>query len=168
MRRKICWCLAALTYWAIIVHFLQVASPVFIDGSGPVPSFQWRKMPTPGIAEYMRRRGHYDLIYSVPYLVAGLTLTVAGCVAAPLIVRRARPLASHPFWVQAGPRARYWCYWHWHPTWAVCGSFGGRQYSFWCGQSIFTGSFQSQGCSCPPHSSVGSWNWAGGQAAQRR
>src|ERR1700722_647071 len=97
MLRIFCWCLLLLLYWAIVVHFLRAASPVFIDGGGPMPSFQWGKMPQPKIGEYTRRQNHYDLIYSLPYYFAGLVLTIIGCFATPLILRLLRSSPSHVF-----------------------------------------------------------------------
>jgi hypothetical protein len=79
--------LTVALYWTIVVHFLQSASPVSIDSSGPMPSFCWAKMPHPDLAEYNRRRGYYDFVYGTPYLLAGSILTFAGWVAAPRLRR---------------------------------------------------------------------------------
>jgi len=54
-------------------------------------------MPQPNISEYTRRQNYYDLIYSLPYYFAGIVLTVAGCGATPLILRR-RASRTHIFW----------------------------------------------------------------------
>lgn len=97
MLRRFCWCVLLLLYWAIVVHFLRSASPVFIDGGGPMPSFCWGDRPLPDYGEYMRRQNYYDLLYSLPYYLAGLVLTFIGCGATPLILRRLRASPSHAF-----------------------------------------------------------------------
>jgi len=102
MLRRFCWCLLLLLYWAIVVHFLRAASPVFTDGGGPMPSFHWGDPPLPGLGEYTRHQSYYDRIYSLPYYLAGLVLTFIGCSAAPLIVRRSGALPSHAFRNAAG------------------------------------------------------------------
>jgi hypothetical protein len=45
----------------------------------------------------MRRQSYYVLIYSVPYYLTGLVLTIIGCGATPLILRRLRTSPSHGF-----------------------------------------------------------------------
>jgi hypothetical protein len=97
MLRIFCCCLLLLLYWAIVVHFLRASSPVFVDGGGPMPSFQWGRLPQPNLGEYTRRQNHYDLIYSLPYYFAGLLLTGIGCGVTPLILRRLRTSPSHVF-----------------------------------------------------------------------
>ena len=102
MLRRLCWGVILLLYWATVVHFLRVASPVFIDGGGPMPSFYWGHAPQPEMGEYMRRQSHYDLLYSIPYYVAGLVITFIGCGATPLILRRLRASPTHAFRNSAG------------------------------------------------------------------
>ena len=102
MLRIFCWCLILWLYWAVVVHFLRSASPVFIDEGGPMPSFQWGHLPQPNYGEYLRRKHYYVRIYSLPYYFAGLLLTTLGCGAAFLVVRKARPSLSRVFWRAAG------------------------------------------------------------------
>ena len=83
MFRRLCWSLLLSAYWTVVVHFLRAASPVFIDGGGPTPSFSWGHMPQPNYGEYMRRQNYYDFIYALLYYVAGLVLTLVGCGASP-------------------------------------------------------------------------------------
>jgi hypothetical protein len=97
MLRKLCWCLLVLLYWAIVVHFLRTASPVYFDGGGPMPSFYWGTLPQPDLGGYNRNQVHYDLLYSVPYYLAGLVITLVGCVAAPLLLKQLRTSPAHSF-----------------------------------------------------------------------
>jgi hypothetical protein len=70
------WCIMVPLYWAAVVHILRDASPVFVDGSGPMPSFNWgKRLPEP-------------TAYAVPYYIGGLIITVLGCGVAPKIARR--------------------------------------------------------------------------------
>jgi hypothetical protein len=55
-----------------------------------MPSFQWGALPQPSLGEYMRRQNHYDLIYSAPYYLAALVITLIGFGITPLILRRVR------------------------------------------------------------------------------
>jgi hypothetical protein len=63
-----------------------------------MPSFEWGRMPPPDLGQYTRRQSYYDLIDSFPYYFAGGILTVIGCGATPLILRRLRTSPSHVFW----------------------------------------------------------------------
>ena len=89
--------LGLLAYWAIVVKFLRLASPVFFDGSGPTPSFYWGDMPLPDPKEYYGRQTHFDFIYWLPYLAVGLVITFVGSVVAPALLRRMRPQAEITF-----------------------------------------------------------------------
>jgi hypothetical protein len=68
-----------------------------MDGGGPMPSFFWGKTPFPDLGEYYSHRHYYDLLYSVPYLLAGLITTIVGCAVAPLVLRTLRPTSSRIF-----------------------------------------------------------------------
>ncbi|MBI5084552.1 MAG: hypothetical protein HZB13_08145 [Acidobacteria bacterium] len=75
------------------MQLLKSASPVFMDGGGPMPSFYWGRAPLPDLAEYYSHRSYFDMLYSLPYAVAGLVMTIIGCSITPLVVRRLR----HPW-----------------------------------------------------------------------
>lgn len=93
MRRKFWWCVILLIYWAVVVHFLRSASPVYIDGGGPEPSFYWgRRPPMPDLGEYNRWERYFNFLYSLPYYVAAFIITLLGCGVAPLLGRRWAPL----------------------------------------------------------------------------
>ena len=80
------WCFIVPLYWATVVTVLRSASPVFMDGSGPSPTFYWGKHPpTPGLLEYYNNRTHFDSVFSLPYYAAGLIITIVGCGIGPRI-----------------------------------------------------------------------------------
>jgi len=88
MRRGLYWCLVVPLYWALVVYILRDASPIFWDGGGPMPSFHWDKLPsspTPG--EYYKNRAHFDRLFSMPYYVAGLIVTLLGCGIGPQVAK---------------------------------------------------------------------------------
>ena len=88
MRRGLYWTLIVPLYWALVVHVLRDASPVFVDGCGPMPSFYWgRHTPFPKFHEYYENRANLDLVFSIPYYVAGLVVTVLGCGIGPQIAK---------------------------------------------------------------------------------
>ena len=100
MRRWMYWCFVIPLYWFTVVHVLRGVSPVFVDGSGPMPSFYWSKhMPTPGLSEYYRNRSQFDRLFSIPYYVAGLILTIVGCVIGPEIARHRTRTAWRMFMI---------------------------------------------------------------------
>ena len=101
MVRIFCWCMVLLIYWAVVVHFLRSASPIFIDGAGPMPSFQWGHLPQPNLSEFTRRRDYYLRIYSLPYYLAGLVITTIGCSVAFWTARRVQPVLSRVCWSSA-------------------------------------------------------------------
>ena len=98
MLRTLYWCILVFLYWTTVVHFLRDASPVLMDGSGPMPSFMWSRLPMPDYGEYVRRQGYYDHLYSVPYYIAGLVITLIGCVGTPLLLKRLRASSANSFW----------------------------------------------------------------------
>lgn len=67
------------------------------DGGGPSPTFSWTHLPTPDMKEYFARRSYYEFVYSVPYFVAALIITMLGCVLGPLIARYTGATSQHPF-----------------------------------------------------------------------
>ncbi|HVP46663.1 MAG TPA: hypothetical protein VMT32_08770 [Bryobacteraceae bacterium] len=88
MRRWLYWCLVVPLYWAIVVYILREASPVYIDGGGPMPSFYWgRHRHSPGLGEHQKKRAPYDRLFSIPYYAAGLIVTVVGCGIGPWVVK---------------------------------------------------------------------------------
>jgi hypothetical protein len=62
-----------------------------------MPSFYWGRPPLPDLAEYNDHRNYYESVFTLPYAVAGLTMTIIGCVVTPYLVRRFRRLSSPPF-----------------------------------------------------------------------
>ncbi len=90
MRQRLLRCVIVLAYWAIVVYFLRRASPVFVDGGGPTPSFYWGDAPLPDFGEYSEHLLYYDCIYWIPYLLAGLVITVVGYGFTPLVTRWVR------------------------------------------------------------------------------
>ena len=97
MRQKIYWCLAIPLYGVLVYHLMRDVIPVFFDGGGPQPSFSWTRLPTPDLKGYYARRSYYDFIYSVPYIVAALIITIIGSIFSPLITRRWGVMSQHPF-----------------------------------------------------------------------
>lgn len=102
MRRTLYWPLIVSAYAAAVVYFLRDASPVFFDGSGPMPSFYGGRAILPTAAEYYSRRAYFDNLFLLPYVAAALIITVLGCGGSRMLVRRVRLLPSHPFWGFAG------------------------------------------------------------------
>jgi hypothetical protein len=79
-----------LVYWAIVVHFLRVASPVYFDLAGPMPSFFCYGI-APDMGEYARHRLYYDVLYFLPYCLTGLIMTAVGFGVTPLVIRCIKP-----------------------------------------------------------------------------
>jgi hypothetical protein len=104
VRTWLFWCIIVLLYWAAIVKVLRASSPVFMDGSGPMPSFYWSKSrpPTPGIGEYYKNRAYYDRLFSLPYYTAALVITILGCAIAPWIARRSTRRRVRTFFISVG------------------------------------------------------------------
>jgi hypothetical protein len=67
-----------LSYWAIVFACLRSASPVFMDGGGPMPSFSWAARPYPSMAQYLERQAYYDFVFLLPYAAASLVVTLLG------------------------------------------------------------------------------------------
>jgi len=63
-----------------------------------MPTFYWGTLPTADFGEYNRNQGRYDLLYSLPYYLTGLVITVVGCGAAPLLLKHLRVSSTHSFW----------------------------------------------------------------------
>ena len=95
--KRVYWLLAIIPYWYIVVWFLRSASPVFFDGAGPMPSFYWGRAPLPDSGEYYNRQDYYDLLFSVPYWVVGLIITLAGCIVTAWLRDRIRPAFPNEF-----------------------------------------------------------------------
>jgi hypothetical protein len=102
MRKALFKCAVGAAYWAVVVLFLRSASPVFMDGGGPMPSFGWGKMPSPTLGEYYSRKSYYDSLYWSQYLLAGLAATAVGYAVAPRLRRRFSIFSSRPFVGTAG------------------------------------------------------------------
>ena len=84
--RRILHLAVILLYGGVAFRLLRSASPVFVDGGGPSPSFYWGRIPAPTLVEYYAQRSHYDFKFLLPYLLAALIVTIIGCGVAPLIV----------------------------------------------------------------------------------
>jgi hypothetical protein len=97
MRNKIARCFHITVYWALVILCLFSASPVFFDGAGPTPSFFWGRLPAPTLGEYYQRKLYYDSIFLLPYLAAGVVVTVIGYVIVPLLLKRIRLFPNRPF-----------------------------------------------------------------------
>ena len=93
------WCAA---YWAIAVRILMNVSPVYMDGSGPMPSFYWAREPVPDIGNYNRHRAFYDAFYARPYYLAASAIAIAGCIVAPYLAAKLRRSSSGVFANTAG------------------------------------------------------------------
>jgi hypothetical protein len=94
MDGKLLHWLLMLLYGAIVYHCLRDASPVWMDGGGPMPSFFSDNMPVPELGEYYRRQAYYDLLYAIPYATAALVITAAACGVAPRLLCRPHDLRS--------------------------------------------------------------------------
>lgn len=81
-------------YAAVIHGILRRNCPVWMDGSGPMPSFWCTRCPQPDIGDYNANQAYFDSIYERPYLAASVALTLLTCVTAPALLRRLRP--HHP------------------------------------------------------------------------
>ena len=92
-----------VAYWAIVFACLRSASPVFMDGAGPMPSFSWTARRYPSMVQYMERTAYYDFVFLLPYATASLVVTLLGCVAVPLSRRRLQRFRGRPFWGSAIP-----------------------------------------------------------------
>lgn len=97
MLLRVCWLLLPVLYWAIVVHFLRAASPLTGDGGGMMPSFYWGEMPSPDFGEYVRHQSYYDFLYSLPYWLTGLAMTLVGLGIAPWLLRRLQAYPAHSF-----------------------------------------------------------------------
>ena len=95
LRQTLYGCLTFIVYWGIAYNCLRTVSPVFEDGAGPMPSFYWGSPLLLSAAEYYSLKTYYDCIHSLPYLVAGLVMAVAGCYGAPFLVGRNDALAEY-------------------------------------------------------------------------
>ncbi len=85
-----------LIYWLIVVDYLRDASPVFHDGSGPMPSFYWSgRMPSPDPAEYREWSFLYDTLFQIPYLAVGGIITFIGLQISPALVSKRPALQGH-------------------------------------------------------------------------
>ncbi len=62
-----------------------------------MPTFCWGTLPQPNLGEYNRRQGHYDFLYSLPYYLAGVVITLVGCGAEPLLLKQLRASSAHSF-----------------------------------------------------------------------
>ena len=89
-------------FGAAVVYFLREASPVFFDGSGPMPSFYWGHAILPTLGEYYSHRSYFDFLFLRPYIVAALIVIVLGCGSAGTLSRHVRIFSSHTFWAPAG------------------------------------------------------------------
>ena len=102
MRRAFSECAVIAVYWVVVVLFLRSATPVFVDGGGPMPSFGWGKMPFPTLGEYFARKTYYDSLYCIQYLIAGFAATIVGYAVAPRLRRRLSLFPHRPFVGTAG------------------------------------------------------------------
>ena len=102
MRRALYWLIVLPLMGAAVVYLLREASPVFIDGSGLMPSFYWGRAVTPSLGEYNSHRSYFDSLFLRPYLVGALVVIVLGCGVARTLSRRVRIFSSHTFWAPAG------------------------------------------------------------------
>lgn len=98
MRKVFSGCAVVVIYWAVVVLSMRSASPVFMDGGGPMPSFGWGDLPAPTLGEYFARKTYYDSLYWMQYLMAGLAATTVGFAVAPRVRRRLSLLPHRPFW----------------------------------------------------------------------
>lgn len=81
-RERLYWILALPLFWWAVVWVLRDASPVWEDGSGPMPSFHWgRSVLLPSASEYHRMRSFYDREYSRPYWIAAGAITLLTALA---------------------------------------------------------------------------------------
>src|SRR5258708_1407182 len=85
MPRTLRWCLVVPVYFGVVVYSLRDASPgSYCAYCGPSPGFWWGDPTTlPGPHEYLRNKTYYDFLFLLPYLAAGLVMTVCGCIAYP-------------------------------------------------------------------------------------
>jgi hypothetical protein len=82
--------------WFAALYLLFCSFPVWIDGSGAMPSLYWAtRPPTPSYGEWLTNwRTRLHVYYS--YLTEA---ALSGCGLTPWLIRRWRPAPSRVFWV---------------------------------------------------------------------
>ena len=76
--------LATLLMWLISIRVLRYAFPVYMDGSGPMPSFFYRGY-SPTLYEYYASKLQYDLGFLLPYAIAALVIVVICLCISPAV-----------------------------------------------------------------------------------
>jgi hypothetical protein len=65
---------------------LRWAAPIYVDGSGPMPSVYWGHPPTPTFAEW-RDNPEFQRLFLRPYKIVATLLALIGGVLVPVSIR---------------------------------------------------------------------------------
>ena len=83
------WILVAPLYLYLAVLALQHCSPVFADGSGPVPSFYWgHHVPAPTWTDYRLHEAAFRRQFALPYWIAGALACALSSLVGSLAARK--------------------------------------------------------------------------------
>jgi hypothetical protein len=86
--RRSYWPVMSAVYWCIAFGLIWHASPISVDGGGPLATFYWSEDdPTPSLSQYAND-WHVRFQFLYPYWVGAAIVTVLGCGTAWVFVRR--------------------------------------------------------------------------------
>src|SRR5437867_12357809 len=77
--RRFYWWIAVPVYFAFELRLLQVVSPIFEDGDGPMPTLFWGKAVSPTAQQYAEHHLKYKAEFLVPYCLVAQLVTLIGC-----------------------------------------------------------------------------------------
>jgi len=97
VRRLLFWLMAVAAYWYCARWLLYSLFPIFVDGSGPMPSYFWGNAPASPTMGQWNTSLSAHIAVEFPYLAAASAITLLGCGLTTWLVRIWKPPRTRLF-----------------------------------------------------------------------